>query len=97
MAYFDSAKNRAHWQTELNGLMAEREKREKGFVSDKSMNVFGKTGVEKITFAQLEAEARAKRIEARKEKGLAPERQREKRQPERAAVSKHTPSKGMGL
>ena len=62
MAYFDSAKNRALWQNELEGLTAERERRKNGgpgAASGISMQDTGNLMVEKISFAALLAEHQA--------------------------------------
>ena len=63
MAYFDSAKNRALWQEELNGLTAERERRKNGErpgrETGRGAAGTGNPLVQKITFAQLLAEREA--------------------------------------
>lgn len=61
MAYFDSAKNRALWKKELDGLRAERARREAGGYSPERKKQT-ETGMEnsayriRITYAQLERE-----------------------------------------
>ena len=61
MAYFDSAKNRALWQKELDGLRAEKSRRESsGFLTGGNRET--KPDMEqnphriRITYAQLERE-----------------------------------------
>ena len=77
MAYFDSAKNRAKWQKELNELRKERDRRAlSGFQANKAKPEQNQKRV-RVTFAQLEAEeyeeARAKKIEQQKKRELAKE------------------------
>ena len=61
MAYFDSAKNRALWKKELDGLRAERARREAGGYSPVGKKLT-EAGMEnsthrvRITYAQLEQE-----------------------------------------
>ena len=77
MAYFDSAKNRAKWQKELNELRKERDKRAlSGFQTNKVKTEQSQKRV-RVTFAQLEAEeyqeARERKIQQQKERELARE------------------------
>lgn len=86
MSYFDSAKNRAHWQAELEQLKAEKERREKGIPSGKEAAVKTNASgpVQRITFAQLVAEERA--VSVRKDG-------RERSRTVVKSVMKHTPEK----
>lgn len=61
MAYFDSAKNRALWQKELDGLRAERARREANGFSPAGKKETGAGMKEhpqriRITYAELERE-----------------------------------------
>lgn len=90
MAYFDSAKNRALWQKELDHLRKERADRELSGSADsgkKKESGTDKPGRVRITYAQLEREVNeaardrsSKKAEYRKEKSA--EHSAREREPE---------------
>lgn len=91
MAYFDSAKNRAAWNRELDGLRRERERRARegytpGTVKKEPENPHRR----RVTYAQLVEQEYGARRQRRIELNRAMQQERQKRQ----EISKNNPSLG---